>query len=58
VGVALNFESVAPDDEFTVFLFIVATHPAASISPIVITKANGTIRFITGSGTGRMILIQ
>jgi hypothetical protein len=57
LGVAFKLESVVLDDEFTVFLFVVATHPAASISPIAINKANGTIGFIEDSVTGRMILI-
>jgi hypothetical protein len=57
VGVAFNPESVISVDEFTVLLFVVATHPAVSKSPIAVNKANGTIGFIEGSGTGRMFLI-
>jgi hypothetical protein len=52
VGVSFNRESVMSDEEFTVFLFV-----TVSKSPIAVNKANGTIGFIEGSGTGRMFLI-
>jgi hypothetical protein len=42
---------------FTVFLFVVATQPAASINPTTINRPNGTISFIGGSIEQRMILI-
>jgi hypothetical protein len=57
VVVAFIHEPVVSDDAFTVFLFVVATHPAVRIHPIAANKANGTIGFIEGSGTGRMFLI-
>jgi hypothetical protein len=57
VGVAFNPESVISEDEFAVFLFVTATQPAVRKSPIAVNKANGTIGFIEGSGTGRMFLI-
>jgi hypothetical protein len=43
---------------FTVFLFVMITQPAASINPTVINRINGTISFIGGSITRRMILIK
>jgi hypothetical protein len=43
---------------FTVFLFVRATHPVASIHPTAINRANGTISFIGGSIAGRMILVN
>jgi hypothetical protein len=58
VGVAGKRESVVSDDAFTVFLFVVATHPVARINPIAINKAHATSGFIEGSGTGGMILIK
>jgi hypothetical protein len=58
VGVAVKRESVVSDDAFTVFLFVVATHPAVRINPIAVTKANSTSGFIEGSDTGGMILIE
>jgi hypothetical protein len=57
VVVAFIHEFFVSVDAFTVFLFVVATHPAVRINPIAVTKANGTISFIEGSGTGRMFLI-
>jgi hypothetical protein len=42
---------------FTVFLFVMATQPAASINPTAINRANGTISFIRDSITRRMIVI-
>jgi hypothetical protein len=58
VVVAFIHEPVVSDDVFTVFLFVVATHPAVRINPIAINKAYATISFIEGSATGRMILIE
>ena len=39
---------VVSDDWFTGFLFVVAVHPAVSISPIAVNKTNGTTGFIEG----------
>jgi hypothetical protein len=57
LGVTFKLESDVLDDEFTGFLFVMVTHAAASINPTTINKANGTISFIEGSVTRRMILI-
>jgi hypothetical protein len=42
---------------FTVFLFVMATQPAASVNPTAINRANGKISFIGDSDIRRMIII-
>jgi hypothetical protein len=56
LGVALKLESVVLNDEFKVFLFVVATQPAVRINPTAINKANGSISLIEGSVKRRLIL--
>jgi hypothetical protein len=58
LGVTFKLESVALDDEFMGFLFVMVIHAAASINPTTINKANGTISFIEGSVTRRMIFFN